>query len=114
MSQHVVPVRIYVAVFVALLALTFATVAAARVDLGEPELLGLRLPVNVTVAIAIAVLKATLVVLFFMHVKYSGKLIQIVVAAAFLWLFILIGMTIADYWARPALEAPITGVRNPI
>jgi cytochrome c oxidase subunit 4 len=100
MSQHVVPVRTYVAVFVALLILTLGTVAAARVDLGEPEVGGFRIPVNVIVALSIACLKAVLVILFFMHVKYSGHLVQLVVASAFVWLFILIAITMSDYLSR--------------
>lgn len=100
MSQHVISVRTYVAVFLALLALTFATVAAARVDLGEPDVGGFRIPVNVLVALGIACLKAILVILFFMHVKYSGRLVQLVVASAFVWLFILIAITMSDYLTR--------------
>jgi len=100
MSEHVVPVRTYLAVFAALLALTVATVLAARVDLGEPEIAGFRVPVNVIVALSIACLKAVLVILFFMHVKYSGHLVQLVVASAFVWLFILIAITMSDYLSR--------------
>lgn len=100
MSQHIVPVRTYLAVFAALLVLTFATVAAAGRDLGEPEVGGFRIPVNVVVALTIACLKAFLVILFFMHVKYSGRLVQLVVASAFVWLFILIAITMSDYLSR--------------
>jgi cytochrome c oxidase subunit 4 len=100
MSQHVVPVRTYVAVFLALLALTLATVAAAAVDLGEPEVAGLRLPLNVIVALTIACVKAFLVILFFMHVKYGERLVQIVIASSFVWLFILIVITMSDYLSR--------------
>jgi cytochrome c oxidase subunit 4 len=100
MSQHVVPVRTYLAVFLALLVLTFATVTVARLDLGEPEVAGLRLPLNVIVALSIACLKAFLVLLFFMHVKYSGRLVQLVVASSFVWLFMLIVITMSDYVSR--------------
>jgi cytochrome c oxidase subunit 4 len=106
MSDHVVPVRTYVAVFLALIVLTGATVAAAKVDLGEPEVGGLRLPLNVIVAVAIAVLKAVLVVLFFMHVKYSGRLVQLVVGAAFAFLGLLLAITFSDYLSRDWLPAP--------
>ena len=106
MSDHVVPVRTYVAVFLALIVLTFATVAAAKVDLGEPEIFGLRLPLNVIVAVAIAVAKATLVVLFFMHVKYSGRLVQLVVAGAFVFLGLLLVITLGDYFSRDWLGTP--------
>jgi cytochrome c oxidase subunit 4 len=100
MSQHVVPVRTYLAVFATLLVLTFVTVAAARLDLGEPDVGGVRIPVNVIVALSIACLKAVLVILFFMHVKYSGHLVQLVVASAFVWLFILVAITMSDYLSR--------------
>jgi cytochrome c oxidase subunit 4 len=100
MSEHVVPIRTYVGVFLALLVLTCATVAVARLDLGEPEVAGLRLPLNVIVAITIACAKALLVILFFMHVKYSGRLVQLVVASSFVWLFILIAVTMSDYVSR--------------
>lgn len=106
MSQHIVSPRVYVAVFLALIVLTFATVGAARVDLGEPELGGLRVPLNVIVAIAIAVVKATLVVLFFMHVKYGSRLTQLVVAGAFVFLGILLIVTMSDYWSRGWLGTP--------
>jgi cytochrome c oxidase subunit 4 len=100
MSDHVVPVRTYLEVFAALLVLTLVTVLAARVDLGEPEIAGFRIPVNVIVALSIACLKAVLVILFFMHVKYSGHIVQLVVASAFVWLFILIAITMSDYLSR--------------
>jgi cytochrome c oxidase subunit IV len=100
MSQHVVPVRIYLAVFAALLVLTFATVAASTVNLGDPEVAGVVIPVNMVVALAIACVKALLVVLFFMHVKYSGRLVQLVVASAFVWLSLLVVLTLSDYLTR--------------
>jgi cytochrome c oxidase subunit 4 len=88
---HVVPVATYVAVFVALLVLTALTVAAARIDLG---------PFNTPVALVIAVAKALLVILFFMHVKYGPRLNALVVAAAVFWLFHLVVGTVVDYYAR--------------
>jgi cytochrome c oxidase subunit 4 len=91
MSAHVVPVRNYLLVFLSLLVLSFATVAASRFDFGAG---------NTIVALAIAVLKASLVVLFFMHVKYSSRLIQLMVAAAFLWLALLISGALSDYVTR--------------
>jgi cytochrome c oxidase subunit 4 len=91
MSAHVVPVRTYLLVFASLMVLTFVTVAASRYDFG---------PGNTIVALAIAVLKASLVVLFFMHVKYSSRLIQLLVAAAFLWLALLISGALTDYVTR--------------
>jgi cytochrome c oxidase subunit 4 len=96
MSTHVVPIKIYFAIFVTLIALTFLTVFAAYKDLGE---------LNVIVAVAIAVTKATLVILFFMHVKYSDRLTWIVVIAGFVFLAILLVLTLADYLARPWLNS---------
>ena len=91
MSGHVVPRKVYYAVFAALLVLTAVTTAVAFVDLG---------PWNTVVALAIAFLKATLVALFFMHVKYSPRLTQIVVAGGIFWLAILIVLTLSDFVSR--------------
>ena len=77
---HVVPVWIYFAVFGTLMVLTAATVWAAGQDFG---------PLNTVVAIGIAITKATLVVLFFMHVKYSAPLVKLCVAAALVFLGLL-------------------------
>ena len=86
---HIVPVRTYVLVFLALLFGTWLTVFAAGQDFG---------PFNTVVALTIAITKATLVILFFMHVKYSGRLVQVVVIAAVGWLVLL--MTILfDYYS---------------
>ena len=91
MSEHVVPRKVYYAVFVALLVLTAITTAVAFVDLG---------PWNTVVALGIAFLKATLVALFFMHVKYSPRLTQVVVAGGIFWLAILIVLTLSDFVSR--------------
>jgi cytochrome c oxidase subunit 4 len=90
-SAHVVPRKVYYAVFVALLVLTAITTAVAFVDLG---------PWNTVVALGIAFLKATLVALFFMHVKYSPRLTQVVVAGGIFWLAILIVLTLSDFVSR--------------
>lgn len=95
--EHHVPKSVYFLVFGALMVLTAATVGVAFVDLGR---------MNVVVALAVAVLKATLVVLFFMHVKYSSRLVQLVVIAALAWLMILFGITLSDYLTRGWLMAP--------
>lgn len=94
---HVVPVKVYLAVFAALLVGTFLTVEAAHQDFG---------PWNTVVALAIAITKATLVVLFFMHVKYSTRLTWLVVGSAFVWLAIMIMITVSDYWYRGLLGTP--------
>jgi cytochrome c oxidase subunit IV len=108
MSEHVVPIRLYVAVFVALLVLTFVTVEIAGHDLGEPELLGMRIPLNVIVALAIACTKASLVVIFFMHVRWASRLTWLVVASGFVFLAILFLITFADYFTRGWLGNPGT------
>ena len=91
MSEHVVPRSVYFLVFGALMVLTATTTAVSFVDLG---------PWNTVVALGIAFLKATLVVLFFMHVKYSPRLTQITVAGGLLWLAILILITLSDFMTR--------------
>src|SRR5688572_8344764 len=91
MSGHVSPKSLYYAIFGALMVLTVITVAAAFVNLGA---------LNFPVAISIAILKATLVVLFFMHVKYSSRLTKMVVGTSFFFLAILFALTLTDYMSR--------------
>jgi cytochrome c oxidase subunit 4 len=91
MSDHIVSIRIYIAIFLALMVLTAITVAVAFVDLGM---------MNNVVALTIAVVKATLVVLFFMHVRYSTPLTWVVVLSGFFWLVVMIGLTTSDYVSR--------------
>jgi cytochrome c oxidase subunit 4 len=103
MSGHVVPVKTYLGIFVALLALTALTTGAAFVDF-EKMHTGIRLvdaiPLNTVVALAIAVAKMLLVILFFMHVKYSSGLTKVVVMSGFLFLAILVSLTLADELTR--------------
>ena len=94
---HVVPIRVYVAVFAALLVLTAVTTVAAFQDLG---------PLNNIVALGIATLKATLVVLFFMHARYGTRLTPLVITAGLFWLVILIALTLTDYLTRGWLGVP--------
>ena len=96
MSAHVLPKSIYYTIFFSLMVLTAATVGVAIVNLGS---------LNFPVAIVIAITKATLVVLFFMHVRYSTRLIHVVAAGGFLWLLILFAITMADYLTRGWLGA---------
>ncbi|MQA31809.1 MAG: hypothetical protein GEU82_18575 [Luteitalea sp.] len=91
MSEHIVPKRTYYLIFAALMVFTAITVGVAFVDLG---------PLNTVVALAIACTKATLVVLFFMHVKYSTRLTWAVVAGSVFWLGILLTLTLGDYLTR--------------
>jgi cytochrome c oxidase subunit 4 len=96
-SGHVVPIKLYLAVFAALMVLTAFTVWVAFLDLG---------PANSIVALGVAVIKATLVVLFFMHVKYSSRLTWLVVASGFFFLVIMIALTMADIVSRGWLGTP--------
>jgi cytochrome c oxidase subunit 4 len=91
MAQHIVPRRIYYRIFGVLLALTALTVGVAFLDLG---------PLNPVIALTIAAAKALLVILFFMHVRYSPHLIWIYVAAGVIWLGHLILFTMSDYLTR--------------
>jgi cytochrome c oxidase subunit 4 len=91
MAQHVVPRKVYCAVFAALMVFTATTTAISFLDLG---------PWNTVVALGIAFLKATLVVLFFMHVKYSPRLTQVTIAGGLFWLAILIVITLSDFMTR--------------
>jgi cytochrome c oxidase subunit 4 len=91
MSEHIVPVKIYVAVFAALMVLTATTTAVSSIDLG---------PWNTVVALGIAIVKATLVVLFFMHVKYSPRLTSAVILGGVFWLLILLTLTLSDFATR--------------
>jgi len=94
-NSHAHPtLKIYFAVFGALMVFTALTVWAAFEHLGIW---------NTPVALAIAVTKATLVVLFFMHVRYSPRLTAIVISASVLWLVILFVITLSDYLSRPWL-----------
>ena len=90
-SPHVVPVKVYVVVFVTLLVMTAATTAISGIDLG---------PWNTVVALGIAVFKASLVVLFFMHARYSPRLTHMVILAGLFWLALLLLITFSDFASR--------------
>jgi cytochrome c oxidase subunit IV len=92
MSEHVVSKKTYFVIFGSLMILTILTVIVARIDLGHGW--------NDIVALTIAVIKALLVVLYFMHVRYSSRLTWVFVAAGFFWLAIMIVMTLTDYASR--------------
>lgn len=98
-AGHVTSPGFYVAIFAALLVLTGATVFVARIDLGV---------MNDVVALTIAVTKALLVLLFFMHIRYSTRLTALTAVAGFLWLAILIGITLTDYITRITV-LPVAG-----
>jgi cytochrome c oxidase subunit 4 len=92
MSEHIVYPRVYISIFLVLMVGTGLTVIAAFQDFPGP--------LNAVVALTIAVVKATFVVLYFMHVRYSSRLIWLVIAAAIFWLAILFALTISDYSTR--------------
>ena len=92
MSEHIVPVRIYVTIFLLLLGGTALTVIAAFVDFPWQ--------LNTIVAMTIAIAKATAVVLYFMHVRYSTRLVWVIVGAALFWMAILFAFTLADFYTR--------------
>ncbi len=94
-QHHIVPKSTYYTIFALLMLGTAITVAVAYIDLGA---------MNTVVALAIACTKATLVVLFFMHVKYSSKLTWAVVFGSVFWLVILLALTFNDYLTRHILS----------
>jgi cytochrome c oxidase subunit IV len=97
MAGHISPIRTYLLIFGTLMVGTAVTVAAAFINLGA---------LNFPVAISIAIIKATLVILFFMHLKYSSKLTKLVCGCAFFFLFVLFGLTMSDYLSRGWFTAP--------
>ncbi len=98
-EHHIVPVRTYLLIFGILMAGTALTVAAAFADL-DVRVGGHSIPLNTPVAMLIAGVKATLVVLIFMHVKYSHRLVWVFMAGGLIWLGIMICVTYADYLSR--------------
>ncbi len=90
-GHHIVSPKIYAAILAALLLGTWLTVQAAKIDLGRW---------NIVLALLIATIKMSLVILFFMHGKYSPKRTQIVIVSGFFWLAIMLGLTLTDYTAR--------------
>lgn len=90
-GNHIVSPKIYVTIWLILLLFTGLTVWAAFQNFGVG---------NPIIALAIAVTKATLVVLFFMHVKYSPKMIALVIGCGLFFLSILMVLTCADYFSR--------------
>lgn len=91
MSQHILSVRTNFVIFAALMALLGATVGAAYIDLGRW---------NLPVAMAIATAKAVLILLYFMHVRFSHRLTWVFSGAAFLWLAIMLVLSLSDYTTR--------------
>ena len=98
-EHHVVPKSVYFAVFTALIILTWVTAWISTKDLGSGSL-------NVAVALSIAVFKASLVVLFFMHVKYGTKLTKMIVGIGIVWLLMLLFIVMIDLWTRTWMGVP--------
>ena len=103
MSEHIVPRTTYFSVFAALLVGTAITVFAANINFGK---------MNDVIAMTIAVTKMLLVLLFFMHVRYSSRLIWVIVSAMFFWLLILLLLTLTDYTSRDWFGASKAAVVN--
>ena len=93
----VTPVRTYVTIFAMLLVLTATTVWVAQHDFGA---------YNTPVALAVAALKASLVVIYFMGVRHNTPLTKVVVVSGFFWLIIMFGLTMGDYMSRSWLGVP--------
>jgi len=91
MSAHVAPRGLYYLIFLALMVGTILTVLVARFDLGA---------LNNVVMLTIACAKALLVILFFMHVRWSSRLTWVIAGSGFFWLLILLGITMTDYMTR--------------
>jgi len=90
-KHHIIQPRLYLTILIALLVLTATTTGVAFLDLGV---------LNPIVALAIACIKATLVILFFMHLRYSSKLLKLTLCAGLFTFTVLILLTLTDYMSR--------------
>lgn len=90
--SHVIPIAVYLRSFVALMALLVLTIAASHVSLGTG--------VSSALAFTIALIKAVIVVLYFMHVRYGTRLVWVWSAVGFFWLIIMFAITLSDYVFR--------------
>jgi cytochrome c oxidase subunit 4 len=97
MSGHISPIKLYVAIFLTLMVLTAITILVAYINLG---------PWNKVIALGIASFKATLVVLYFMHVKYASRMTKLIVVTGFFFLAILLAETMVDYGSRTWVNPP--------
>jgi cytochrome c oxidase subunit 4 len=104
-SEHVVSPKLYVVILLALMLGTVLTVAAAAKDFG---------PWNIVIALAIATTKATLVVLYFMHARYSPRRTQLVIVCAVFWLVLLLGLTLSDYAMRPPVTSQLVSAAHSV
>ena len=92
MNAHLLPRKLYLVVWAILMLLLAATWGLAELNLGG---------FSIVAALSIAVVKMVLVILYFMHVRYSSRLTWVVVVSGFFWLAILIALTMSDYLTRP-------------
>ena len=92
MSEHIVSPKVYFVIFAALMIGTALTVWAAFQNFGK---------FNIVIALSIATIKAALVVLYFMHARYSPKRTQLVIICSVFWLAIMLALTLSDYDTRP-------------
>ncbi|WP_422924317.1 cytochrome C oxidase subunit IV family protein [Singulisphaera sp. PoT] len=97
LHDHVLPLSTYFKVYIWLMVFLLVTVGAAYVDLG---------PLNFSVCMIIATIKGVMIMLIFMHVKYSNKLVWVFAGASFLWLILLIVFSLNDYFTRDMLHIP--------
>ena len=98
-SEHIVSPKVYIVIFLALIIGTSLTTWAAFQNFGR---------FNIVIALAIATAKATLVVLYFMHARYSPKRTQLVIVCALFWLAIMLSLTLADYQTRKSSASLLT------
>src|SRR5438874_10043824 len=96
-AHHIIPPRVYYIVFGALMMLMFLTCFAAAFDLGI---------LNTLFALTIAFAKAGLIVAYFMHIRFSSKLVRLFALAALFWLSILFALTLQDYFTRAPMQMP--------
>ena len=92
-NEHVLSVKLYAVIFSSLITLTLTTTGVAFIDLNGRGL-------NAVITLTIAILKALLVILYFMHARYSSRLTWVFAGAGFFWLMILIGGTMDDFLTR--------------
>jgi cytochrome c oxidase subunit 4 len=100
-KEHLVPPRTYLAVLAALMGLLALTIVAAFIDIDnwtKPH--GLGSGWNTAIALTIGIIKGLLILLFFMHVRYGSRVTWAFSAAGFVWLMIMLSLTMTDYFSR--------------
>ena len=90
-GTHIVPIPVYLVVFASLMVLLVITLVAAHYDLDGW---------NIVIAVTIAVVKAAIIVLYFMHLRWSTSLVRVFAGAALFWLWILFVLVLCDYFSR--------------